>query len=775
MRHDTDAIKGLLPVADYYSMIGYSLAKVRAQGESRGECPLGNGCSTRDNPFSIRAGGIEWRCNVCDNGGDVIELIRLVEGLDQGQAIARAAELAGIDGEPTREQMDAIERGKRRAAELAARDERERATGPARAKRYWLESEPRDESPGGGEDYLDGRAVLAARVDVRFRDGLICLPLYNDKSEIMNVVRRRYSGEGKKITGLSKCGTLGSFGRLSDAENTTGPVIFVEGAFDYLAARVLVPSALVLGAHGAGRLKDVVAMGMGVAKVRGAVVVPHLTDMGKAGAEAAQEAIRAMQREGVSSIRRFDVPDGDLNDYLVAGGEGQALLDAPLVANELVFPETDLGNAALLATLHRDDLRYLHDVGAWMAWNGEHWEPARDDVRLVQAARKTIQHIDGEHAVKSQSAGAVSAMIKLARAQPELAAVHGDFDCDDFVLCAQNGTLDLRTGELRPFRRDDKISLQVPVPYEPEALAPRWMRFLDEIFEPAPDARLFVQRFAGYSLTGDTSAQCLLFAHGSGRNGKGVFMQIMTALLGRTFAGHLPMRFFVEDRPISINVETMLAKVARCRAVFASESKRGQRLDREVVLTMTGEDTLTARRRYQDEFEYTAKFKLWMASNNLPPIDADDDALWRRFKLVPFLAEFDGDKRDDGLKNTLLTELPGILAWAVRGCLDWQHDGGGMRGLGHSEAVAQATAAHREENDEIGAFLAEETLELLPGMPAARSGAVYERYKEWCHRAGMKGMSLRYFSKAMAARDLESYTEGSNRSYYPVALPGRDE
>jgi P4 family phage/plasmid primase-like protien len=761
-RYDTDAIRAALPVAQVCEARGIELRQ--AGGEMRGDCPI----VEHRSKGSFSTSGDLWKCHACNEGGDVISLLKVLDDMSDAQAIEKAATMAGVT---TETELTEEQRTARQLRELARTRAKSRAT--SGAKGYWDACQKRQKPGEPGRDYLEGRGLGPAKGEVRYREGAICVALRDGTGQVTNVVRRWFaSKDDKKVTGLKNCGTKGMFGDLTEAHLTTGPVVVVEGVADWLSARVLTKSAFVAGVHGAGRWPDVVRMVAKVAKVRGLVLVPHLTDMNKVGAKKVDEAIRAARELGVTTIRRFDIPAGDLNDFLLAGGQGADVLAAPIVEEpDKYYPQTDLGNAELFADVHRDGLRYVGERDMWLQWDGCKWERAQNAVHLVQAAKTAIQHMDGDHALDSQAAARIKAMVSLARAEPRLAVPVSALDADPMKLAVANGTLDLATGQMYTSRREDLLTVASPIAYDPDARAPRWEQFLAEVFEPAPDAIEFVRRYAGYSLTGDTSAQVLLFAHGGGANGKGTLFRAMQALLGNSLSAPLPFELFVDRTIKKVNEEYALSQCSQVRAVFVSEGKRGESFDNTIVNKLTGEDPVNAREPRGIPFSYRPSFKLWMTSNWLPSIPADDYAMWRRFVLVPFLASFRGDRRDDNLERTLAGELPGILAWAVRGCRDWIADGGGLKGLAISDSIRNATDAHQQDQDTIGEFL-DDCCVLRERVPdvSCRVSTLYHRFDGWARAHGEEVKTMKQFGKEMKRRGLGSFARGGGKKWFPVGL-----
>ncbi len=768
-RYDTDALKAALPVADYCERVGIKLRQAGA--EMRGACPF---CATsaRD-PFA--ANDDKWRCNACFENGDVIRLVWMVEKIEPGAAIARVAELVGLDGVDL-SVVAPVAKAEREAKAATKSLDRARAT--ANAPKYWSNCERTSET---GRAYLGSRGVDAVHGEVKYRErtdpetgevtyGAICLPLYNAAGTVINIVRRVYRGlrtKAPKTPSLKDCTTLGTFGDLTQANLTTGPVIVVEGVFDYLSARVLVPSALVLGVHGAGRWPHIVKMAALIALSRGLILVPHLTDMNKIGAKKVAEAIDVARAAGVTNIRRFELPSGDLNDFLMAGGTVGELLDAPFVADATRWEYTEWGTAHRYADLNRERLRYFPPGGdsAWMAWSGSTWQQTVQACEPVAALDRVLESLRAEAAegnytaadevLSMQTSRRISSMVRLAKAAPGMAARREEFDTDDMLLTVPNGTIDLETGELLAHDREHMITVSSPVQYDPNARAPRWARFLAEVFAPNLDGADFLARYAGYSLTARNDAQCLLFAHGQdGRNGKGVAFRAIQGILGRQLAGGLPMEMLVRRRgaPSKVNPYYAYARIARCRAVFLSETSKGDEIDTGLVKNLTGGDLVSARAPAEKGWDYIPTWKLYLAGNNLPTADADDEAFWSRFLILPFMVSF-RDRRDDAIDKVLASELPGILAWAVRGCLEWQRRGGGLSGLIDGAAsVTSAVQAYRSDSDDLGDFLTANTIKNDGHLPCPKTSSVYQRYRAWITAQGGQVLAARTFHKEMERR-----------------------
>lgn len=372
------------------------------------------------------------------------------------------------------------------------------------------------------------------------------------------------------------------------------------------------------------------------------------------------------------------------------------------------FENTDLGNARRLTAFHGTRFRYAPELGLWLTWDGRRWGP---DVTgdIDRAAKRVAEGILDEAraagdeklfrwGLRSQSAGSLKAMIGLASTEPGVPVLVDHLDADPMLFNTVAGTVDLRTGDVRLHRKADLITKLAPVVFDPDASCPTWQKFLDDVFG---DEELigFVRRAAGYTLTGHVSEQILVFCHGSGANGKTTFLNVLRAVFG-DYGIQLDPSVLVagphDQHP------TGLTDLRGARFVATVETEQGRRLNEALVKQLTGSDQIRARRMHRDYFEFAPTHKLWFAGNHLPRITGTDLGIWRRLALLPFTAEFSGSKADRRMGERLAAEASGILAWAVRGCLEWQQNG-----LGIPAKVSEATADYRATQDHVGRFLAD--------------------------------------------------------------------
>ena len=433
---------------------------------------------------------------------------------------------------------------------------------------------------------------------------------------------------------------------------------------------------------------------------------------------------------------------------------------------------TDTGNAERFAVAHAGRLRYLRERRQWLVWQHGRWR--RDTTGEVERAAKDVSRsllaeaarLEGDEsrktakwALASQSEPRIRAQLALAGSEREVVVEADQLDPDPWLLACANGVIDLRTSELREPDPDDLITRGTDVAYEPSSQCPRWDRFLSEVFAGDDELIRFVQRFIGYCLTADVREHVLVVFHGSGANGKSTLVGVLRRLLG-DFAVAAPFDSFVRQRDRGPRND--LARLHRARLVTAAESGEGRRLDEATVKEITGGDVIAARYLYGEFFEFQPLFKLVLTTNHRPKVDGDDDAIWRRLRLVPFEQSFEG-REDRDLTAKLEAELPGILAWAVRGCLEWQE-----AGLGQAGAVTRATAEYREDEDVLGAFLAERCA--MTGETPTRE--LREAYEIYCSDLGEKPLAANVLGRRLSKRGVRRRSHDGNREkvYRGVSL-----
>ncbi len=318
------------------------------------------------------------------------------------------------------------------------------------------------------------------------------------------------------------------------------------------------------------------------------------------------------------------------------------------------------------------------------------------------------------------------AMLELARSQPPIADKGKNWDADPMLLGVPNGIVDLRRGELRDGRRDDRVCMQAGVAFDSKASCDRWLQFLDEVFDGDKDLIEYICRAVGYSITGDVSEQCLFLLHGVGANGKSTFLNAIRHAVG-DYGYNMPFTTIEMDRRASIPND--LAALVGRRLVTASETNEATRLNEGRVKALTGGDPVTARFLNREFFTFRPVAKFWLAVNHKPRVTDDSHGFWRRVRLIPFTQQFPGDKM---LESKLKVEAPGILRWAVEGCKQWQE-----RGLDPPDCVRSATEEYRQESDVIEGFIAER-IEVTNEDIELPIREIVEAYDRWAEREGLK-------------------------------------
>jgi putative DNA primase/helicase len=470
-----------------------------------------------------------------------------------------------------------------------------------------------------------------------------------------------------------------------------------------------------------------------------------------------EEAIRGTQstfsdnagKKKKKAEAKQEPPDIDLG-YDQCFGQTDISLHSEL-PKWITGPYNDMWNAERFVEFSGEDIRYCKAHESWYIWNGKYWE--QDKLEYIRSMAdeaikdlykykndmyqkygtsedKTVKAYYTEFIswlTKSRNTGRKDNMIRETGGKKGIAILPDRFDCDQWVFNCKNGTIDLKTGKLRDFDRRDMISKIAPVEYDPEAKAPLWIKFLDRIFDGNKELINFIQRAVGYSLTGSNREQCMFVCHGSGANGKSTLINIIQDMLGEYAKGTNFSTFAIKNDSNTNDI----ARLAGARFVSAMEVGENKWMNAALIKQLTGGDKISARFLHKEFFEFVPSFKIWMGVNHKPGINETDHGTWRRIKLIPFLVTIPDNEKDEELPNKLKAEMPGILAWAVQGCLMWQKDG-----LLPPDEVNAATEAYRGEMDTLQLFINECTEAKEDGL--IKSGDLYSVFKLWCDENGIR-------------------------------------
>lgn len=478
------------------------------------------------------------------------------------------------------------------------------------------------------------------------------------------------------------------------------------------------------------------------------------------------------------------------------------------------WPCTDTGNAERLAARFGAGVRYAEDREIWMAWDGqgrwikrqiameraskvvarkisEEFPAAEKAVAVLQAKMLSMPEGDSgrdaivvqyDAAVKhlkhlqawqwqSESGGHRGAMIRWAASESNIAVGSSVFDHDQWALNCRNGTLDLRHDarvKLRPHDRRDYQTKMCPVAYDEAAACPTWLRCLEQ-WHPEPGVVEFLQRWAGYCLTGDCSAEAMLICVGVGANGKSTFTNAIRSILAG-YATSAPAGLLMETRQdkATPSQQAGLAALVAIRYCAASESEESASISEAQVKAITGKDQISACRKFEAPFDYVPSHKTTLNTNWEPVISGTDEGIWRRVLLLKWTFQATAKDRDDHLGAKLLAERPGILAWAVRGCIEWQKAGGGLNGLCVPESMILAHKKYRSTQDTLGSFLSD-SCDLSPGYFCPK-GQFREAYEHWCDQHGARPFGVKRLIRELEAKSIGDGRNSDTRLWLGVKL-----
>jgi putative DNA primase/helicase len=434
-----------------------------------------------------------------------------------------------------------------------------------------------------------------------------------------------------------------------------------------------------------------------------------------------------------------------------------------MVSDVSVPPEfSDEGLALRFSERYKDRLRYVAAWGRWLIWDDLVWR-FDETLRVFDLARGICREAAAECdnnrvAGAIASAKTVAAVERLARADRRHAATVGEWDTDPWLLNTPGGVVDLRTGDLRPHCQDDMMTKITAV--TPGGECPLWHEFLGRITNGNTDLQDFLCRVMGYGLTGVTSEHALFFGYGTGGNGKGVFLNTMTAILAG-YAAVAPMETFTASA--NDRHPTDLAMLRGARLVTAQETEEGRRWAESKIKAMTGGDPITARLMRQDFFTFTPTFKLFIAGNHKPGLRNVDEGMRRRLNLIPFTVTIPQPERDRDLPEKLKAEMPGILAWAIDGCLLWQ-----KIGLRPPTLVTSATEEYIAEEDTLSTWIKARCKAI--GYGGTLSTHLFVDWRKWASDAGEEPGTQKRFTQALQAKGYGKDLKARHATILGIAL-----
>ena len=467
--------------------------------------------------------------------------------------------------------------------------------------------------------------------------------------------------------------------------------------------------------------------------------------------------------------------------------EESTLVEPRLSSNR---PLTDLGNAERFVDMWGHVLRFNIDKNKWLVWSGGRWNDY-DQTVVTPMIKRTIRTlvIDDERqeafhwAVKSEQSRMINSMVSLAQRERGIPVREDQLDQDPYFLNCPNGVIDLRTGELKEPDSLWLITKTAIVDYEPTAECPMFLKFLDETFSEDPGLLNFIQRWIGYSLTADTSAQTFAVFYGIGANGKSTLVETIQKIAG-DYVKTAPPDTFIQKQ--SGGIPNDIAALRGARMVLTTETEANAKLAEAKVKSMTGGDRVSARYMRGEFFEFIPTWKITISTNHRPRISGGDYGIWRRVVLVPFSNVVMPERQDPLLPNKLLTESKGILAWAVRGAINWYKSGGGRLGLQVPDRVYEETQEYREDEDVIGRFIScacyssQEIQKKVNKNEIPRDGApasdVFYSFRYWCEKEGEENYAKttqNMFGRYMRERGFVP-ERGAATRYYPGIVP-KDE
>ncbi|MCL6442279.1 MAG: hypothetical protein K6T83_02225 [Alicyclobacillus sp.] len=425
---------------------------------------------------------------------------------------------------------------------------------------------------------------------------------------------------------------------------------------------------------------------------------------------------------------------------------------------------TDQGLALIYHRAFGPEIRYSHDSGTWYLWNGLRWVPdAKREIFKITMKVSAILHECIEKwpiyteedvrkkreieklAKRAQSFHSIEDALQLVTSFSDIAMLDKEFNSNPYLLGVANGTLDLRTGKLLNPEKKHYISMTSPVAFDPKAKSPTWLKFLYEACDGDNEQVNFLKRAVGYSLTGDTIEEKMFILYGPPQTGKTTFLETVKGIMG-DYAKQTDISTLVSSPNVTPNIARGdLVTISRARFVCATEGEREQKFATGLLKRLTGRDTISARLLFREPVEIEPVCKIFIGTNDLPQINSTEEALWRRICLVPFFHHVTDDEKNKMLRKELFEELPGILNWALEGCLEWQEEG-----LQIPESIKRATADLRDDTDNLQRFIKECCI--IGREARVLSRELYSVYCKWCREEDEEPWTQKTFIHTLKLR-----------------------
>jgi len=374
---------------------------------------------------------------------------------------------------------------------------------------------------------------------------------------------------------------------------------------------------------------------------------------------------------------------------------------------------TDLGNARRLVDRHGSNIRFISEWGKWLVWTDGRWEIDADGA-IMRLAKETIEAMYAEavsltdeqgrtallrHALKSQAEARLKAMVSLAESEASVVVSANKLDTDPWLLGIQNGVINLKTGKFRSALREDLITKRANVVFKRKAKCPNWLKFLDTVTGGNTDLQSYLQRVAGYTLTGSVREEVMFVLYGTGNNGKSTCRETLHATFGEyALAADTSL---LTERRIAGGATEEIARLKGRRFVAVNETAENAHLNEARVKFITSQDTITARNLYGHLFDFFPSHKTFLATNHKPIVRGTDEGIWRRVQLIPFTVTIDKNAVEkDFRERRLLPERSGILNWALAGLAAYLKEG-----LNPPEMVLASTRGYRDDMDVVGQWI----------------------------------------------------------------------